>query len=535
MPLNDTTAKEASKANKKPVRRRSSSKARSDDGAAKPKPKKAASKAAKPKPVAEKLLSPSSAAFRVSRQDVLFGTSSQLAREDSPTMVREIQRAIRESEHDADARDFGESLAVAPWPRLQRIEGRRALWRASSRDDDGGMLDRQSVYLPEPDRTQDIPLLMDATQVVDESDDDGFVDIDRIHALPEPQSQDGFLDIDDVHAPAKMAMNAPVTISSDLPTPPPTIPEDNSAIADTEPDSPPFHDIDDFPRDHGLPPSGQNQEANSSFFDIDDFAPSTQPPISAGSPTKKRRGRPPLSQSAIPSNPPAAPRPLQAPASAPPRAPRTPRRPSDRFIDIDEILDSEDDHALSPTPPRLRPHITSPPLPLTFSPSTTALPKSKSKSKSKPSPSSPPSITLLPPSHLLFDTLRPTLFAGITALVRALPRSEGLDKEGQAPNWHEKMLLYDPIVVEEFTAWLVGRGVHVWRRARAGEVKKWKDAGGEREGEGGGGEEVEEEERVYMVPKDVEAWMVKGWCEESGVCAVSCERRGKGGARRGVY
>lgn len=561
VPLNDTTAAESSKANKKPVRRRSSSKARSDDGEGKPKPKprKAASKAAKPKPVAEKLLSPSSAAFRVSRQDILFGTSSQLAREDSPTMVREIQRAIRESECDADARDVVEPLAVAPWPRLQRIEGRRALWRASSRDEEGGTLDREDVYLPEPDRTQDIPLLMDATQAVGSDEDDGFLDIDRIHALPEGPSQDDFLYIGDLNASEKVTVNLPVTISSDLPTPPPTIPEDNSAIADAESDSPPFHDINDFPQDHGLPPSGQNQEANTSFFDIDDFAPSTQPPlpsISAGSPTKKRRGRPPLSQSAIPSKP-TAPPPQKPPDSAPPRAPSTPRRPKDRFIDIDEILDSEDDHALSPTPPRTRPLSLSPPLALALAPSPS---KSKTKSPPKSNPKAPPTpVSLIPASHLLFEHIRPTLFAAITSLVRSLPPSTALSipnkPGGQEPNWHEKILLYDPIVVEAFTGWINGhperveRGVCVWRRARAGEGRAWEryvrqgDAGDqEEEGEVGGGEVGGKEgegdgdaaEMVQAVRKDVEAWMVKRWCEERGVCAVSREGK-KGGARRGLY
>ena len=310
VPLNDTTEGESSKPNKKPVRKRSTSKDGGEKAGAKPKAKKTSAKAAvKPKPVAEKLLSPISAAFRLNRQEILFGTSSQLALDESPTMVREIQHALRESEKDAFSLEIIRAADMA-WPRLKRLEGRRALWRASSRDDEGGMLEKQSVYLPEPDRTQDFPLLLDGTHELRQSDqDDEFLDNEHVETLQEAKPDDSFLDIDDFPPPEPTTAKEPIAISSDLPTPPPTVTEFTTTTKDTQPHSPSFYDIDDFLQDSNPPTSGQNHDPELSFLDIDDFLPSTQPPgppSPSGSPTKKCRGRPPKPHSAIPSKPPAS-------------------------------------------------------------------------------------------------------------------------------------------------------------------------------------------------------------------------------------
>ncbi|KAF2439885.1 hypothetical protein P171DRAFT_476298 [Karstenula rhodostoma CBS 690.94] len=539
MPLNDVADEDSTKASKKPVRKRSTSKPAPEHGEVKGKSKKASAKAAaKPKLVAEKLLSPASALVRLNRQDVLFGTSSQLAREESPTMVREIQKAIRESEQDAELRHSLASddvPAFGAWSRLQRIEGRRALWKASSRDDEGHTLERQNVYLPEPDRAQDFPLL--------------------IEKMPE-KSDDSFLDIDDFAPP-----QAPIPISSDLPTPPRTVandkvvaavdrsansspyldiddflqrppaPEDGSRVPAEENviSSSPFRDIDDFPRH--LPLS--NQPVSSSFHDINDFIPSAQPPAtgslpalaSTGSP-KKRRGRPPKSQSAIP------PRiPVSAPVRVPEKpnthaqpstatSPSTPRKSQSRFHSIEAILDSEDDEALSPTPPRARRLGYSPPLPLVLD--TAPAPAKDTTNHIVP-------IHCIPEAKLTFDGIRPTLFPALTFLIRSLPPTT----DASNPSWHEKILMYDAIVVEDFTAFLNTHDhVRTYKRATQKQVKAWnKDLKAK------GKEEmkvVEGEGMVLAVEKEIEAYMVQKWCEEMSVCCVFRERK-NGGARKGLY
>ncbi|KAF4124988.1 endonuclease regulatory subunit [Geosmithia morbida] len=94
----------------------------------------------KPRPPSPILLSPSSALAQVSKQDFVFGTSSQLVREQSPTFLRDIQAAIRDSNQmgwdpaDDNVRDGDRSL-----------ERRRRLWEAGARDVDGRLFDMEIV------------------------------------------------------------------------------------------------------------------------------------------------------------------------------------------------------------------------------------------------------------------------------------------------------------------------------------------------------------------------------------------------------
>ncbi|KAF1979033.1 hypothetical protein BU23DRAFT_595501 [Bimuria novae-zelandiae CBS 107.79] len=506
--LNDITAAEK----KKPIRKRVTSKPTSDAGKSKAKSKKASAKtAAKPKLVAEKLLSPTSAALRMNRQDLLFGTSSQLALDESPTMVREIQKATRESEHDADFRErIGDVDApdIKVWLRLKKTEGRRALWRASSRDDEGGMLDRQAVFLPEPDRAQDFPLLIGDSHET---------------------SEDEFLDIDDFPPPPPKAQ-VPIPISSDLQTPPPTVTNDKSGEDNDAATNSSFFDIDDFPQDP--PPSGQNPD--SSFFDIDDFAPPAQAAsysASTGSSTKKRRGRPPKSQFAIPPRTTAsAPTPTLKKPSSQARlttaaSPSTPKRGKTRFHAIEEILDSEDDEALSPTPPRTHRLEDSPPLAFV----------ADTISTSAAAKEGLVTVYKIPEAHLAFDALRPTLFPAITALIRSLPPSTDISR----PSWHEKILMYDPIVVEDFTTFLnTHEQIHAYQKATQKQVKVWnKELKRRREEEDsveGSAETVEGDGCVLAVRKEVEVGMVQKWCEEMSVCCVSRGKKG-GGVKKGLY
>ncbi|KAL0256623.1 5'-flap endonuclease [Diplodia seriata] len=116
--------------------------------------KKAESKAKKPtakskkaaKLAAEKLLSPESALIRMNRQDILFGTSSQLAREESPTFVRDLQQALRDSEVLGSQVDSLETLHLKPavsGSGLSLVGRRTGLWTAASRDHEDGILEQQ--------------------------------------------------------------------------------------------------------------------------------------------------------------------------------------------------------------------------------------------------------------------------------------------------------------------------------------------------------------------------------------------------------
>lgn len=523
--MNDTAASDGKAPPKKPPRKRSASKSDSEKVAAKAKTKKASTKpAAKPKAIAEKLLSPGSALLRMSKQDILFGTSSQLALEESPTLVRQIQQAMKESEEDANS-SLSHLLEPPPqWPKFEKVVGKRSLWDASSRDVEGGLLEQmEDVYIPEFDRTQDFPLLMDGPN--DEPDD----------------APDSFIDIDDV-VPASA-----VIISSDLPTPPPTEshelqgkPSAGAQVADRVVKDMVFHDIDDF--DFQPPPSNQNAESQDSFVDIDDVLPvsahaSTLPPpklrppasVSVSGSSKKPRGRPPKPKPSTPaaatSSPKKKPAIPKTKQKSIPESLATPPKASGRFIDIDEILDSDDEalRALSPTPPRTHRLPDSEPLPLVL-----VSPARKKNKESFVDPSTVP-VHRIPAAHLEWNSLKSSVFASITSHIRSLPPTT----DPSCPSWHEKILMYDPIVLEELTAHLnAATAIRSWKRATKAQVKSWnkemKKTGREEVFVRGNGDDV------LAIERDLEAWQVREWCEKMSVCCVYAER-GRGGARKGFY
>lgn len=135
------------------------------------------------------------------------------------------------------------------------------------------------------------------------------------------------------------------------------------------------------------------------------------------------------------------------------------------------------------------------------------------------------------------DNVSKLVFPRITAVVRAQPRSTN----SKFPSWHEKMLLYDPIVLEDFTAWLNRQGVRVLRPAKP---KKTRGKGRVGEvGRPGDGRRLGDEDEARMERDDaeveaervhvpLEVWMVQKWCESMSVCCLRREGD-RGGPRVG--
>jgi hypothetical protein len=509
---------------KKAPRQRSKPKLDNDKVEPKSKPrarKSTAKTAAKPKKIAEKLLSPSSAALRLQQQDLLFGTSSQLALEDSPTMVRQLQYAIKESEQDADLLP-DPSVRALRWPRLAKIQGARGLWDASNRDEGGGLLeDLEKIYIPEPDRTQDIPLLMSTAHEppVQHSE---FIDIDEI----EPLSSSVPSKLPILHA---ISQPAPAQTSGT---------QQHNAAVETS-----FHDIDEF--DLEPPPSNQNAELRDEFFDIDDFEPAAHVKPH-GSPLKKsEKSRPSATVKASSrkgrSVPPAAASTSATPvkktglvsASQPTLAaqgemstiapPSTPPQSAGRFIDIDEILDSEEDlfELLSPTPPRVRKLQDSTPLPIAYNHELTP---------GTPANQDMVQVFRVLTTQLEWANIRPAIFASITAHVRSIPPTTN----PKAPSWHEKILMYDPVILEDFTTYLNGNtDLRTYRRATQKQIKAWNK---ELKMKGNAILGTEKDDEVLAVKKELETYMVRDWCQDMSVCCVHAkESRGRGTARKGFY
>ncbi|GKT97084.1 AT hook domain-containing protein [Colletotrichum tofieldiae] len=117
-----------------------------EDEAAKPKGKKRASKAKKPKkvpPPEPVLLSPTAALRQAANQDYIFGTSSQLAREHSPAFLRDLQSALQASNLLREEDPFVTPInsdAIEPEPKQK-------LWDVGARDEDGRLLDLEVINL----------------------------------------------------------------------------------------------------------------------------------------------------------------------------------------------------------------------------------------------------------------------------------------------------------------------------------------------------------------------------------------------------
>ena len=83
-------------------------------------------------------------------------------------------------------------------------------------------------------------------------------------------------------------------------------------------------------------------------------------------------------------------------------------------------------------------------------------------------------------------------FASITAAIR----SERPSRRGQSPTWHERMLVYDPIILEDLATWLNTQGL-----------------------------------RAVGVDFEVGPAEVKAWCQSKSICCLWRENL-RGGARR---
>lgn len=213
----------------------------------------------------------------------------------------------------------------------------------------------------------------------------------------------------------------------------------------------------------------------------------------------KPRGRTP--KSGLASNP-----------ATPARARGQPRKssivePSSDYLDIDAISDIE-----------IPPYAPSPPRRLPTSP-----PKATLDFDKPPPPPLPPiatSTARCTAKQLLadFPSIAPTLFPKITSIVRSTPPS----RDHKAPTWHEKILLYDPIVLEDLTSWLNSQGV----RLELSVPRPVKGKGKKKAGE------VDDEESVMdLVQEELQPWMVQKWCEEHSICCLWKEGL-RGGVRQ---
>ncbi|KAK6436417.1 5'-flap endonuclease [Oleoguttula sp. CCFEE 5521] len=186
------------------------------------------------------------------------------------------------------------------------------------------------------------------------------------------------------------------------------------------------------------------------------------------------------------------------------------------WANIDEISDLES--PATPSSRRRRRATSSPPTirPLEFSP-----PISPSIKASAGPPPVNLSNAALKPTDSEWLSEVPILFPKITATITTSPPSTDL----KDPSWHEKILLYDPIVLEDLTAYLNSKGMRISVRRPKPKVK------GKKKGEEKAAMNAEREWEV--VEEELKGWMVQKWCEELSICCLW--REGLRGGVKGNY
>ena len=464
---------------KKPTKTR---KPRAKKGDTEKQPKKAAKVKIVPPPP-PKIVSPKQHEARVKRQEVLFGTSSQLRSDLSPNMVRGLQQSLHEQGTVTEA-DLESTAPIAMRHGEAFRRTRRTLWNESvhaNSNPDDGFQDISEFEVPKAAQQTDLSAeeisAVDAFAPLPEIDE-AVAEAPMNDAAPVPSN--GFWlsrgDSGSVHAlprPATPPSSAITISSSPRAVSPPRVALRHLSTNTRSPSKSPVKQ--DQPRkpirakvpivpggdeqvkaDIGRSPNKLNREVNQKI--------------------PKARGRPRKVAASSPG--PRTPRKRGRPREVQPSAVTSPAKAHDDdpdlhlFKDIDDIEDSEPDFTPSPRRKTGSPSA-SQVLPLTSGEETELATKGKRTN-----------TAILNASHPRWPVVKSRLFAEITTAVKGAPPTGSIKN----PSWHEKILLYDPIVLEDLTSWVNDQGLRV-------------------EGKDG-------------ALAEVSPWMVQAWCEMNSICCL---------------
>lgn len=532
-----------------------------------------------------KLYQPEEARKEERKQDFLFGTSSQLGGGDSPTFIRQMQFAVKESEsfvaHQNGTSPISKSYPRAATDKCGRgvavAQGDRQHWCCAARDQHGKTFNAREVgpelvvgveqiANKESSLSRSKPVEEETSSVAVERQETAvplaMID-DQPTACLSPKRNEAAREIVDLcqssspvaqvtHAPAKeKPKDAKDSTQRPRPADKTSLPGPGSVPAEPEPLAQ-FRDVDHLQiaappisLPAGLPmfkpklatlrrtatspirPALQTLDSNahsfsqtSPFKDADAFqhrATLTSTSTSAigrprGRPKKKdredetvttpkRRGRPPKQKQAIPDD--LSPSKISTAFKSPSQP-----LPSPQFVNIDEISD-DPDAPTTPSPPRRR--ATSSPSPLQ--------PLELAITAEAPTIISTTKLKCDDPA---WSSIATTLFPKISAAIRSTPPTSDL----QNPSWYEKILLYDPIVLEDLTAWLNEKGVRleirklksIPSRTKSRKRKVQTDAGGAEDVLGPSGVVTQQEYETHE--SELLPWMVQKWCEYRSVCCL---------------
>ena len=483
------------------------------------------------------VLPPEAAFETLDQQDVIFGTCSQLERDDSPETLREMQEAFRISEDLAfQGRSEATCLSITgqalpsenPSGSVSRSNSTRKLWSVAGRDTEGSLVQGGAVESVDLTGTSagsnhaDGPnAVLAATNLNGGASDDGWLDLDY--------GKSGFsltTKVTEKHA-SKKAIGADAVIT-DTCLPPlrktPTVLQEidqPSSVSQHAP-MPQYNGFTEtelskqvaaygfksvkgrkkmiellekcWVSKHGKADvsSSLASEVNSAGNSETVSAQKTAASFEKTSKSKAKKNatqKPPVSAKSTRIAKAATPKKhKQAPATA--NAAQRP--PPSSYIDIEEIQDSEDEPSLSPIRIEKQQSIISPTTivsienpslePQVLGHDQVRNASMKAKSKSSHIPKMTESITARKTNQRFAENDLKDLSIQITAAVRAQSRLHNANSRAR-PTWHEKILMYDPIILEDFTAWLNVEGLSL----------------------------VDED-------REVSTALVREWCERKGIC-----------------
>ncbi|KAL2063620.1 hypothetical protein VTL71DRAFT_5425 [Oculimacula yallundae] len=470
-------------------------------------PTKRGGKAKKGTVQAPILLSPESALKQVGRQDFVFGTSSQLAREDSPSLLRDLHEAMQAS-NQAEDDPFADILVESVSQTLSdrgksSVSTKRNLWSASSRGTEGILQDVEMVDLVNTPvaKTTVQATLEPLSSMLDENDEDFWHDVEELSQSLTQKSQPVELlsqtessevpvaeQLPSHHNETVLEATSPkyaLPTSTQPPkaTPSPSKPSKKARKPKdlVKPDFSsyttaqlakeiasyrfkPIKSRDSMIRLLEKCWEGKNrvalaaQSTNKAPIARAENAKSAAPTQSQTEASPKRpRGRPKKDSTPSPAKPKAKAAKktlstvqyLEMDSDTPLSQMRTPKKsPKKTKVPAEDIYDSEP--VLSQSPPRRK----------------TTPKKTKALTLNVSSSLSDASLELSPTSS------QKVLFKHISSAVTAAPPA----KDSSTPSWHEKIVLYDPIILEDLTVWLNTGALEMagWDgEVDPKEVKKW--------------------------------------------------------------
>ncbi|KAF7715014.1 Uncharacterized protein PECH_006037 [Penicillium ucsense] len=481
------------------------------------------------------VLSPEAAFQTLDQQDVIFGTCSQLERDDSPETLREMQRAFRMSEDLAFQRRAGigdlatsePSMTSEDAPDLMsRSQSKKKLWSVAGRDMQGSLVQAEVV------ESLDLTDSSLGNNTANPAQGDSTV-----RAMSNAPSDDDWLDLDNGKAGLSLAAKATNIIQAT------TALKSNLTLASTskkaaQETQPALREIEQprsvsqfapMPQYSGFTDaelskqvaaygfksvkgrkkmidllqkcweskfgktdmsalvSGETESATNSI--VHTVQKTVMPPKTASKSKGIANAKKSTSTLAKP--------PRKTKIATPKKSKQLPpndaqQLPTSSYIDIEEIQDSEDEPLLSPV--QVQAYYTkssSASTQLATSPSRNSKASNRARSpqarKTASSKISP--VTERIKRDTAIGTSEPTsdqnmkpLLTQITSAVRAQSRLPQANSRAR-PTWHEKILMFDPIMLEDFTAWLNVEGLGL----------------------------VDED-------REVNTTLVRDWCESKGIC-----------------